>query len=514
MQIPTEKLIKKIKSYREDWNLYASEVLNTKLDDDQQEILEAISKNRRVSIRSGHARGKDYVTAIAAICFLTLYKPSKVIVTAPTGRQVDGIMLAEIKKVYKNARVPIGGEVRARGIRMTEDDTWYLIGFKAGDKSGESWTGFHSPNIMVCITEASGLDEETFNAIEGLLQGNSHLVLAFNPIKMTGEAYGSTMSDQYKSFRLNCINAPNVVNWKKVLNGEITKAEYKRRHISGQVDYLWIDEKIRKPGWVTEIPALQDQYDFEWEGKFYRPEDLFRIKVLGEFPEEDEDSLITFQMLEGAYQRYDELTNKDIEKNRDETSLDVGVDIAGMGRDFNVIAERSGLIVEDIKPFQKNNRKDTIHMEVAGKIRNMSQRHRHRKPKFYIDTIGEGAGVYSRLKEQEMDNVFSAKATHASGNLTDRTENIKFVNMRAYMFWKLREAVQDGLAIKRNDYLTEELTKIKYEFDSKGRIKIEEKDKIKERIGRSPDFSDSLALTFYKKANKKVKSNASALTNL
>lgn len=511
----TEKAaIKKIKYYRKNWNEYAKDILGVSLDQDQKDILEAIQNNRRVSIRSGHARGKDYVTAVACVCFLTLFAPSKVIVTAPTGRQVDGIMMAEIKRVYKKAKANLGGNVMSRGIKMSEDDTWYLLGFKTGDASGEAWTGFHSPNIMVAITEATGLDDQVFNAIEGVLQNNSHLVLAFNPLKMTGEAYQSTMSSLYKSFRLNCINAPNVVNYKRYLKGEITHNQYKKLEIPGQVDYKWIDEKIQKPGWVVKIPELVEQYDFEWNGEYYRPDDLFRVKVLGEFPHESEDSLIPLSLIEKAYEKYDNLTKEQIEGNKKEYDMMVGIDIAGMGRDFNIFAERSGMIVEALYPYFPSEKHETIHMEVAGRIVNIHNRNKGRNPKFFIDTIGEGAGVYSRIAEQNYDNIISVKGSYKSGDLTDKTKNLKFVNMRAYILWKLREALIDGLAIPRNDYLTEEVTKLKYFFNSNGRIQIEKKEKLKKQIGRSPDYSDALAQTFYPARSRKVKSNGSDLLNL
>ena len=43
----------------------------------------------------------------------------------------------------------------------------------------------------------------------------------------------------------------------------------------------------------------------------------------------------------------------------------------------------------------------------------------------------------------------------------------------------------------------EELTEIHWKFQSNGSIIIEAKDKIKERIKRSPDWGDALANTFY-----------------
>jgi len=206
------------------------------LDRRQRRILEAIQISRRVSVRSGHAVGKDYVAAVASLCFLYLNGPSKVINTAPTDRQVINVMMSEIGRIYKNAKVNLGGDLWTHKITFKEPD-WFLLGFKTKDKKPEDWTGFHSPNLMVVITEASGIDQVTFDAIEGILTGNSRLVLIFNPNRTSGEAYQSTRSPLYKKFKLNCLNAVNVRD-KKIL-------------IPGQVDYEWIDEKINKPGCVV-----------------------------------------------------------------------------------------------------------------------------------------------------------------------------------------------------------------------------------------------------------------------
>lgn len=514
LTLEEKKAIKRINRYQEDWNLFAKEILNVDLDHDQKEILSLIQNNSRVSIRSGHARGKDFVTAVAALCFLILNKPSKVIMTAPTGRQVSKIMLAEMKRLYKNSTMPLGGRLMNDGIKMTGDDTWFLVGFKTDDTHGEGWTGYHSPNIAVFVTEASGLPDTVFNAIEGVLQNNSRLVLAFNPVKTKGEAYESTLRDSYKSVKLNCLNAPNVLNYKKYLEGKITYKTYKSRFIPGQVDYEWVKEKIDRPGWTVKIDEPIEPNDFEFEGQYYRPEDLFKMKVLGEFPDEDEDSLIPATLLEGAFEKYEQLTDQELNQEIKDVSLKVGVDIAGMGRDQTVFAERRGMIVTALYPFaSKKIKKDTIHMEVAGKIVNTFNRLKGLHPTFYIDTMGEGAGVYSRLREQEYSWVVSAKATFSATNLTDSTKNFKFVNMRAYMYWRLREELQKGLAIPRNNQLAEELTKTKYEFTSNGKIKIEDKDEIKKRIGRSPDFSDALVFTYFP-AKKTKKSDGTALKNL
>jgi len=510
MEVTREQLARNYVHYRNDWNVFARDIFRSRLDPDQQDILYAIQTSRRVSVRSGTSRGKDYVAAVAAACFLYLtpwFDPktkeliynTKVAMVAPTGRQIKNIMIPEVSRLVSKARGILPGHAMADGIRFDKYKEWFLTGFKANDDNVEAWSGFHAANVMVVITEASGLAQVTFDSIEGILQGNSRLVLMFNPNNTNGEAYSSQMSPQYKKFRLNDLNAPNVLNERLYRNGEIDKEEFKRRWIPGQVDYEWIDEKIKKPGWVIEIPkeSFSEAYhDFEWEGRYYRPGDLFRVKVLGEFPEEGEDTLIPLKWIELANNRWDEYVEKNGFTTKDHLRL--GVDVAGMGRDNTMFAYRYGSFVSKLETKPPSIKQATVHMTIAGDVVTHLS---NKNTMAFIDTIGEGAGVYSRVVELGYQNVYSAKASFGAKGLTDETGVRKFANMRAYMFWCLRDALNPAfgidLALPRDDQLTQELAEHKYEVSSDGKIRIEPKDDIKERLGRSPDKADALSLTFF-----------------
>ena len=64
------------------------------------------------------------------------------------------------------------------------------------------------------------------------------------------------------------------------------------------------------------------------------------------------------------------------------------------------------------------------------------------------------------------------------------------------MYFKCRDWLEAGGAIGQDADLKTELSAAEYRFTSNGRIILEGKDKIKERMGRSPDLADALALTF------------------
>ena len=461
--------------YENDWNAFVRDILGVRLDREQRKIVDSVQYNRRTSVRSGHARGKDYVGAVISLCFLYTVKPSKVVNTAPTGRQVSAIMMTEIKKIWNNSKWKLGGEVQSSRIIFDKWPDWYLIGFKASDKSPESWTGFHSPNILVVVTEASGIEAETFNAIEGVLTGSkSRLLLIFNPVRNSGEAYNSARSPLYAKFKLNCLRAPNV-RAKKIL-------------IPGQVDYDWVKEKINNPGWCSEIDESQIQpvmfHDFKWEGKWYRPSDLFLVKVLGEFPREGEDQLIPLSWIEAANNRWADVKKPDV-------PLLMGCDIAGMGVDTTVLIKRYGNYVEPPLTYSKSD-----HMVTAGRIKVAIEG----GGTALIDTIGEGAGVHSRLQEMGCNSI-SAKFSESAEDLHDLTGEREFANMRAYCYWAVRDALDPRLggtlALPLDDELTQELTATRWDVQSNGKIRLVSKDEIKSQLGRSPDKADALALSYF-----------------
>ena len=236
-------------------------------------------------------------------------------------------------------------------------------------------------------------------------------------------------------------------------------------------------------------------YDFEWNGKWYRPGNLFRVKVLGEFPEEAEGTLIPLAWVEQAQERWRDLVASGYKPTG---ILRLGSDVSGMGRDRSIHAHRYDNFVSQIEYPPMAAKTELIHMQTAGRIIEIM---RGSKGMAFIDTIGEGAGVYSRIREQGYSWAYSAKASYGSAGLTDITGVRKFGNMRAYMYWAVRDALNPAnkinLALPPDENLTQELTDILYTIDSSGRIIIEKKDDIKKRIGRSPDTADALALTYF-----------------
>ncbi|MCT4135052.1 hypothetical protein HZP67_09970 [Elizabethkingia anophelis] len=502
------KGIEKIDEWRSDWCKFAREALGVNLDTEQEKILKSVQVNPRTSVASGTARGKDFVSAVSAMCFMfltprwntkgELIANTKVALTAPTDRQVKNIMMPEISRLYNRATKIMGGfsdisKLNAYDIR-TNHEEWFLTGFKADEHNHEAWSGFHAVNTMFIVTEASGISDDTFSAIEGNLQGNSRILIVFNPNTTVGYAAKSQKGERWAKFRLNSLDAPNVLAKKEL--------------IPGQVDHNWVQDKL--DNWCTiisEEEVRSEEDDFKHDGVWYRPNDTFRIKVLGKFPKVSEDILIPAQWIEEANDRWVKHQNKELLRTG---PLMVGSDVAGMGRDNTVECYR----------YTKHNYVDKFtihhsggvpdHMKTAGRLANILSNNPEAKAS--IDTIGEGAGVFSRLLELGLKNIisckFSSKASVKNNNgeetpLKDITEQNEFVNMRAYLFWCVRDFLNPkngfNAMIPPCDAFMEEATQIKWKYRSDGKIQMEAKEDIKKRIGKSIDVFDSFANTFYPK---------------
>ncbi len=257
-----------------------------------------------------------------------------------------------------------------------------------------------------------------------------------------------------------------------------------KRDYSGQVDHNWIKDKL--DNWCTIIQPNEfslEEDDFVHDGIYYRPTDIFRIKVLGKFPKVSEDSLIPEQWIDEANKRWLEYKHKEAGRAG---RLVVGSDVAGMGRDNSVDVFRYGNYVDRIDISNSAGVPD--HMKVAGKLASVLKSN----PNAYasIDTIGEGAGVYSRLFELKIENAisckFSERASIDDRPLKDITEQYEFINMRAYLFWAVRDWLNPkngfNAMLPPNDMFKEEATEIKWYFRSDGKIQIEAKEDIKKGL--------------------------------
>ena len=162
----------------------------------------------------------------------------------------------------------------------------------------------------------------------------------------------------------------------------------------------------------------------------------------------------------------------------------LGNDVSGGGRNYSVTVARGYNVA---KKIYKDHEPDT--MIFAGIVMSYKKALGARSEDVSIDKVGVGKGAYDRLNE--LDNrIIGVNA----GSIP--MEKTRFVNLRAEMYWRLREWVLRGGKLEKDDDWYQ-LAQIKYKIaDSSGKIKIMSKEEMLKEGIDSPDVADSLSLTF------------------
>lgn len=428
----------------------------------QRQILATLEREPRVAVRACHTVGKTFTAASATGWWLETHPPGEafVVTTAPTGAQVKAVLWREINRMHGRAGLP--GRTN-----LTE---WYVgnelvaLGRKPSEYDPDAFQGIHARFVLVIIDEASGVPVELWNAVDTLASNVGSKILAIgNPDDAHGEfARVCKENSGWATIQIGYEDTP-------AFTGEAVS----ERLLEVLIAPEWVDRK--RKDWGENSP-------------------LFTSKCKGEFPTDVEDGVVPYSLAIGC--RYLELP----EGLPAEGGLDVGA-----GGDRTVLRERRGpragreevfrdadpmravgRIIEKVNEWGLSRVKvDVIGVgwALAGRLRELSSRH---------NPIGAAAGETTHAAEIVSVNVASA----ATGSNAKR-----FVNKRAQLWWETgRELsrLQTWDLSEVDDDVIAELTAAKYDIvDSSGRIRVEPKDEIIKRLGRSPDRGEALLLAFW-----------------
>lgn len=436
---------------------FAEKVLGLDLWERQRAVLHALDTNRRVSVRSCHNVGKTKVSASAALHFLSTNKDSKVITSAPTHRQVEQLLWREMRDQYNKARYPLGGTMLTT--RWEISDEWVALGISTNDP--DKISGFHSRKLLFIFDEAPGIEERIFEAVEGSLSNEgTQLLLIGNPSALSGTFYQSQRDKAYARIHISALDSPNFAAFGITLDDLRTGAWRRKVNRPYPRPYLispeWAAERLKR--WGEDSP-------------------MFRVRVLGEFPDQASDTLIPLRAVERA------VGVKVPEKPRDKVR--VGVDVARFGTAKTVFVARKGGNVLEV---EKHALKDVA--QTAGLL--VAFMKRYGLPVTAVDEVGIGAGVVDMLRADGHKNVVGVNVGTAAVEGTDR-----HANLRSELFWRLREDFINGeIGIPDDDDLIGQLANIKYQYNRKGQVKVEGKDEMVKRGVESPDVADAMALAF------------------
>jgi len=247
--------------------------------------------------------------------------------------------------------------------------------------------------------------------------------------------------------------------------------------------HVTVDEAIRA-GRISR--KWVDQRRVQWG----QDSSVFQNRVLGEFADNTEEGIIPLSWIRMSNERWREWASKDFVCTQDTRGF-LGVDVARGGEDKTVIAYRYGWGVPKIHIYSK-----LLTTQTAGHVKVLAA-----GKKVHIEMDGGlGASVYDMLREQGVKGLVPI-TVGAPTYYKDRSGELGFMNIRAAMWWHMRELLDPAygseIMLPPVDELILDLSTPKWIMMSNGTIKLESKDEIAKRIGRSTDYGDAVCLSFW-----------------
>lgn len=430
----------------------------------QREIMESVRDHRKTAVRSCHGAGKSHVASLVVSWWLDAHPPGEafVVTTAPTSAQVRAILWRYIRRMHKSAGLP----GRVNQVEWLIDEELVAFGRKPADADESAFQGIHAPYVLVVLDEACGIPESLWIGAEAITTGPWCRILAIgNPDNSATHFYKvSQPGSGWNAVRISAYDTPNFTGEKVP---EIVAVSL--------ISKEWVEEK--KTEWGTENA-------------------LFRSKVEGEFTLDAADTVV--RSSDVATCRTD---TEAVYSPADLSPVELGVDVGG-GLDETVVRERRGILAGREWRI-RTDRPEKIAPLVLRALRESGA------TAVKIDSIGVGFGVIGELRNAAKRGEHSARiiGVNVSENPRDKK---KFANLRAEMWWTIgRElSAQGGWDLSRmdnGDITAAQLLVPRWELDTKGRIIVEPKDKIRERIGRSPDNADALLLAYFNGAKPRIR---------
>lgn len=395
---------------------------------------------KRFTCRAGHGVGKSTLEAWIVLWFLLFQRPCKIPITANSQDQLRDVVWAEITHWHRELPVFLKSqiEVSTERVYIKADPTEaFAVARTARPEKPEALQGFHSPNMLFMIEEASGIEDIIFETASGALSSDHAWVFMFgNPTRTSGYFHRAFHQGRagWRTYHIPCSKSSRV-----------------------------------SPTYAEDIAR-----------EYGEDSNVYRIRVLGDFPTNEDDAVIPLYLIEQAMVR---------DVSPTEASVVWGLDVARFGDDSTALAKRRGnVLLEPVKEWRKLDLMQTVGL-VAKEIRETPLD--QRPVAINVDVIGMGGGVVDRLRELGLP-VRGINVGEQPGNDRDR-----YMRLRDELWFEARKWFETRYCVMpKDDRLAAELIGPKYTHESTGKLKVESKSDMKKRGVASPNLADAFCLTF------------------
>jgi phage terminase large subunit len=407
----------------------------------QDNFLREFCTAPRHSVRSGHGVGKGATIAILILWFVLTRHDAKGVLTANSQDQLKDNNWPELRKWARMLPEALREQVdiqEERAVLKAAPHMTFVTRRTASKDRPEALQGIHAEHVLYLVDEASGIPDIVFEIAAGSLSTAGAMAALFsNPTRSSGFFFDThhALRDRWRTWHVNCEDVP------------------------------------RARGHIEDIVA-----------KYRRDSNTFKVRVLGEFPTGDDDTVIPLEWVAAA-------RGRDVAT---QSFLPIwGVDVARFGDDRSALAKRrANVLLEPVKWWQ--------HAEIdvtAGRIKaEWDQTPLDDRPSdICIDVIGYGAGVFAILKNYGLPvrGVNVAEAPSVDGQYNRLRDELWF---KGREWFRARDcSIPNVPAIED---LVSDLVGPTYDTSINGKVLVEAKKDAKKRGLRSPDLADAFLNTF------------------
>jgi len=490
--------------YADDAEGFITDELGEYLTDDLRAICRSVVENPVTIAQSGNGTGKSWIEARLAVWFYRCQpNPQVYCAAAPPESNLENILWAEITAVTDRHPYLIkDSSVRAFKIARNSKEFITGVAIPATGTDNQKQTRFggkHAPSMLHLVDEGDGVPDPVFAGIETCQSGGlGRRLITFNPKERMGKVYRMIKEGQAHVIKLTAFSHPNVITGENIVPGAVDRATTVRR-IAQWTRPLAPGEARDKT--CFELPEyLVGAVPIDQRNKPLTPlaagwykiiEHQFSHVVLGEYPAQADNQLISEEWIDKARSRYDLFVAAHGVIVPETIRCTGGLDIADGGKDNSVWCKRFGNFVHPLVSWQKQ---DVI--EVGDLVQaDLIVQGITSLTAIYCDGTGVGAGTAPYMVRQYALPAVKVMVAWAA---TDKTDLGEFGILLDQLMWEVREWLRNDLAMLPPDpELIEELLAFNYEVKG-GKVKVSSTDDVKKLLARSPDRARALMLSFMK----------------